>query len=111
MKQRKIAAIITSVTGDRVVVGLEELAHAKELHFVNVPNELLLELIEKILKDPDQIYEEKKTHNFWLFYKLDESRFLVVVVKRTRDGIFFSTLYPTGKKIRNKHSNLKKVKL
>ena len=43
---RKIAAIITAITGDRVIVGEEELYHAIEAHFSMLPVDILLELKE-----------------------------------------------------------------
>ena len=42
---RKIAAIITAVTGDRIVIGEDELRHAMEEHFSMLPTDILLELI------------------------------------------------------------------
>ena len=44
---RHISAIITAVTGDRVIVGKEELLHAMK-HFV-LPEDIFLELLERIL--------------------------------------------------------------
>jgi hypothetical protein len=49
---RKGAAIITAITGDRIVIGEEELEHAIKEHFSMLPVDILLELIERILKDP-----------------------------------------------------------
>ncbi len=58
--ERKIATIITAITGDRVIIGEEELKHALEEHFSILPVDMLLELIERILKDPSEIYEQIK---------------------------------------------------
>lgn len=108
---RRIITIITAVTGDRVVIGEAELTHAQEEHFQILPTDILLELIERILKDPTKIFEETKLHQFHIFYRLDNRRYLVVIVKKTPTGNYFSTMYSTGKSIRNSHKNLKEVKL
>ena len=106
---RKVATIITAITGDRVVIGEAELSHAIEEHFPMLPEDILLELIERILKDPTKIFEEKKLHQYHLFYRLDNRRYLVVIVKRTHTGNYFSSMYSTGNSIRNSHKNLKEV--
>jgi hypothetical protein len=80
-------------------------------HFSMLPRDMLLELIERILKDPTKIYIEEKIHQYYLFYRLDNQKYLVVVVKRTNTGNYFSTMYSTGKTIRNKHKDLKEIKL
>ena len=49
---RKVAAIITAVTGDRIVIGEEELEHAIKEHFSMLPVDILLELIEMNFKRP-----------------------------------------------------------
>ena len=107
---RKIIAVITDVLGDRVVIGESELNHSIKEHFQAIPVDILLELIERVLKDPTKIFEEKKLHQYHLFYRLDHSRFLVAVIKIGKTGNFFSTIYPTGNKVRNKHNRLKEIK-
>ena len=111
MSERKIIAVITNVLGDRVVVGEGELDHAKKEHFENVPKDILLELLERVLKDPTTIYEEKVMHFYHLFYRLEDGKYLVAIIKKSKSGVFFSTIYPTGKSIRNKHKKLRKMKL
>ena len=114
MSKRNIIAIITDALGDRVVVCEEELSHSMGKHFKNLPVDIVLELIERILKDPTDIFQEKSSNErvFNFFYKLEtRDRFIVVVVKVTLEGAFFSSAYPTGKKPRNIHKKLKKVKL
>lgn len=108
---RRVAAVITAITGDRVVIGEAELNHAKEQHFQVLPEDMLLELIERILKDPTKIFEEKKRHQYHIFYRLDNRRYLVVVVKKASTGNYFSTMYSTGASIRNAHKNLVEKKL
>lgn len=108
---RRIIAVITAITGDRVVVGEAEFNHAIEGHFQMIPRDMLLELIERILKDPTKIYEEKKPRLYHIFYHLDHRKYLVVVVKKSDSGNYFSTIYSTGSAIRNKHKKLKEVKL
>lgn len=109
--KRKIAAVITDILGDRVIVGEEELQNHLRKHFAGIPRDMILELIERILKDPSIIYEEVNTHTYHLFYRLETGRFVVVIVKKQDEGTFFSTIYSTGKFIRKKHKKLKRVKL
>ncbi len=105
---RKIKTIITAITGDRVVVGESELSHAIEGHFDTLPEDIFLELLERILKDPTVVYEEESKSLYHLFYKLQNEKYLVVIVKKVDSGSYFSTMYPTGKEVRNKHKKLKK---
>lgn len=111
---RKIIAVITDALGDRVIVGEKELEHSIEGHFKVIPQDIILELLERVLKDPTEIYRDdrKAERVFNFFYSLEKSdRFIVAVVKVTPEGTFFSSLYPTGKSARNKHKNYKKVKI
>lgn len=108
---RRIAAVITAITGDRIIIGEAELNHAKEEHFSMLPKDILLELIERILKDPTKIFEQEKLHQYLLFYRLDNHRYLVVIIKRADTGNYFSTMYSTGNSIRNSHKDLKEVRL
>jgi hypothetical protein len=111
---RKIAAVITDILGDRVVVGEAELLHSMKKHFENIPLDIVLELLERILKDPTEIFrdETKKDRIFNFFYKIEtSSKFVVAVVKVTREGAFFASVYPTGAKPRSIHKKLKKVRL
>ena len=108
--ERKIAAIITAITGDRIVIGEEELKHALQEHFSMLPVDILLELIERVLKDPSEIYEEVKLAQYHLFYKLDNEKYLLVIVKKTSTGNYFSSMYSTGTSIRKAHKDLKEIK-
>jgi hypothetical protein len=107
---RKISTVITAVTGDRVVICEAELKHALETHFPMLPEDILLELIERILKDPTKILEEVKLNEYHLFYRLDNGRYLLVIVKKTSTGNYFSTIYSTGNSIRNTHKDFKEIK-
>lgn len=107
---RKIRTVITAITGDRVVIGELEMSHSIEGHFDTLPEDMFLELLERILKDPTVIYKEKSKKIYHLFYKLHNGKYLVAIIKKTESGSYFSTMYPTGKNIRNKHKNLEKVK-
>lgn len=93
----------------RVVVGELEFLHAKK-HFPMLPDDMLLELIERVLKDPTKIFEEQEPHQYFLFYRLDSGQYLVVVIKKIESGNYFSTIYSTGNSIRSKHKKLKEVK-
>ncbi len=107
---RRVVTIITAITGDRIVIGEAEFHHAKEAHFPMLPADILLELIERILKDPTKIFHQKKLHQYRLFYRLDNQKYLVVIVKQTHTGNYFSSMYSTGNAIRNSHKDLKEVK-
>jgi hypothetical protein len=106
---RRIVTIITAITKDRVIIGEAEFLHAKE-HFPMLPEDMILELIERVLKDPTQIFEEQTLHQYHLFYRLDKCRYLVVIVKKAESGNYFSTMYSTGDSIRKKHKGLKEIK-
>ncbi len=115
MSDRKIITIITDALGDRVIIGSQEFEHAIEGHFQVFPQEIILALLEKILKDPTEIYRDdrkkEKIYNF--FYKFEKGpKFIVVVIKVTPDGAFFTSMYPTGSKgPRNSHKKHKRIKL
>ena len=75
-----------------------------------LPVDILLELIERVLKDPTKIYEQKKLSRYHLFYRLDNRKYLVVIVKKASTGNYFSSMYSTGSSIRNSHKDLKEIK-
>jgi hypothetical protein len=112
--KRKIISIVTAITGHKVVICESELEHALHKHF-RIPKIKLLEIIEQILMDPSFVLlEESKVEHikeYHLFYKLDDGGHLVAVVKVKDEESFFSTIYPTGKNVRNPHKKLKKVKI
>jgi len=107
---KKVAAVITDVLGDRVVVLAEALEHTIARHFTLFPEEIVLELIERVLRDPSDIFEEQNKHLFHLFYRFDSRHYIVVIVKCAPDGSFFVTAYPTGRTYRGKHKSLKRVR-
>ncbi len=47
--KRKIAAVITDILGDRVIIGEDELQIHLKKHFIGIPRDMILELIERIL--------------------------------------------------------------
>ena len=108
---RHISAIITAVTGDRVIVGKEELLHAMK-HFV-LPEDIFLELLERILKEPDKIYleEQKLGKTYYLFYRVFDKRYILAVVKIIDAGAYFTSMYPTGENIRPAHKKFKKISI
>ena len=67
---RRIVSVITAITGDRIVIGEAEFTHAQEEHFSMLPTDILLELIERILKDPTKIFEQKNFINIIFFIAL-----------------------------------------
>ncbi|MBI1860611.1 MAG: hypothetical protein HYR96_06815 [Deltaproteobacteria bacterium] len=87
---KKVTAVITDVLGDRVVVLTEALGHTMARHFPLFPEEIVLELVERVLRDPSEVFQEQKKHLFHLFYRFDSLHYLLVTVRR-------------------KHKNLKKV--
>ncbi len=70
----------------------------------------MLEILERVLRDPVAVFEERATHLFHIFYKVDRRKFLVAIVKRTDAGSYFATMYPTGDKMRGKHAKLRRVR-
>ncbi len=110
-KKREIATVITAITGDRVIVGKQELEHAM-LHFI-LPEDIFLELLERVLKDPHEVYldDTKKEKEYHLFYKILKFRYILAIVKVIEDGAYFTSMYTTGEDIRNSHKKLKKLKL
>ena len=111
--KRKIVAVITAVTGDRVVVSEEALTHVINEHFRGVPQGIILETIERVLKDPSDIYRDgrEKDREYDFFYRLENGDFIVVIVKVIAEGAYLSSMYPTGKRHRNKHKKFKRVKV
>ncbi len=111
LQNKNIIAVITAATGDRVVITQTELKNHAQKHFPNLPLYILIEFIEKILKEPDHILLDPETNKHLLFYRIDEKKYVVVVIKRTDDGVYFSSIYPTGQDMRSKHKKFKKVKI
>jgi hypothetical protein len=107
---RKIVKVITAITGNQIVIGEAELRHAQE-HFL-LPDHIFLELLEMILKDPDEILVDdlKAPRIYYLFYRLQNKRYLCAVVKVASTGSFFASMYPTGTSLRNAHKKLQKLK-
>ena len=76
---RRRAAVIRAATGDDVIIGEQELRHAMR-HFT-----------------------------YRLFYRLEDGRYLLAVVKLTPAGAFLASMYPTGRSIRPSHRRFRKV--
>lgn len=110
---RKIIAVITAITGDRVIVTDEAIKHVIEEHFRGIPQDIILETMERVLRDPTDLYRDSSNKNkeYDFFYRLESGDFIVVIVKVIPDGAYLSSMYPTGKKHRNKHKKFKRVKL
>lgn len=110
MRPKLIIKTIKSATGDRVTVTAESLNHSIR-HF-NIPEDLFLELLERVLVHPTAVFEElhPPIAVFHLFYRLEGLGYVVAVVKVKVDGCFLVTVYPTKKKIRPKHAKLKRLK-
>ena len=106
---RKIIGVITTLKGDRVIVGESELRHAQE-HFL-LPDDIFLELLERVLKDPSEIFADDIKHptQYLMFYRLENKRFIVAVVKVTSTGHYFTSMYPTGSTIRNTRRKLRRL--
>lgn len=114
MTHKKIITIITAVTGDRVILTDEAVRHVIDVHFRGIPQAIILETVERVLKDPSELYKDSthKNKEYDFFYRLESGEFLVAVVKIIpNDGAYLSSMYPTGKRHRNKHKKLKKVRI
>ncbi|NBU21534.1 hypothetical protein EBS43_09050, partial [bacterium] len=103
----------TAVTGDRVIVTDEALRHVIEEHFRGIPQDIILETIERVLRDPTDLFRDSRDQSkeYDFFYRLESGDFIVAIVKIIPGGAYLSSLYPTGKKHRNKHKKFKRVKL
>ncbi len=109
--KRDIVTIITSATGERVIVCRDELDHAMR-HFI-LPEDIFLELLERVLKDPSEVYIDstEKMKEYRFFYKIIQERYILVIIKIISEGAFFSSMYTTGSSIRNTHKKFIKIKL
>lgn len=109
--RRKIVTVITAVNGERVIVCKDELDHA--LRHFTLPEDIFLELLERVLKDPSDIYVDDLTapQVYHLFYKLESGRYLLAVIKLLNDGNYLASMYPTGKKIRALHKKMRRLKI
>lgn len=93
-----------------MIIGELELAHALDEHFGFVPRDVVLEILERVLRDPVAIFEEQTRHVFHIFYKIDRGKYLVAIIKKTSTGTYFATMYPTGTTIRGKHKKLRRIR-
>jgi hypothetical protein len=111
MAVRKRAAVIRAATGDDVLIREAELQHAMR-HFP-LPRDLVLVLIARVLENPTVVLADDAhaPHEYRLFYRLDDGRYLLAVVKLTDRGAFFASLYPTGRRIRPSHRRFRQVLL
>ncbi len=109
--KRKIVCVISAATGDLVIVGEDELQHAAR-HFV-LPRSILVELLTVILKDPSEVFLDtsKPSKLYKIYYKLEDNRYLLVIVKILKEGAFFASMYSTGKKVKARHSKMKRIKI
>lgn len=111
---KKIIAVITAATSDRVIVTDDTIKLIIEEHFRGIPKDIILETVERVLRDPSEVYKDtqkSKGKEYDFFYRLETGEYVVVVVKILETGAFLSSMYPTGKKPRNKHKDFKRVKL
>ncbi|MBI1814091.1 MAG: hypothetical protein HYR72_03870 [Deltaproteobacteria bacterium] len=90
MLPRGVASVVTAATHDRVVIGDAELDHARR-HFP-LPRDLLLKLVERVLMHPTAVLvdDAKSPRQYRLFYRLEDGRYLLAVVKVTR--AFFASM-------------------
>ena len=110
--KRKILSVIRAATGTIVSIGELEVGHALK-HFL-IPQIKLLEVIEQVLLDPTKVFQESQSDDgktFYLFYRLENRRYLVAVIKSIENQAHFVTLYPTGTKIKAKHMRMKRIKV
>jgi hypothetical protein len=110
-KSEEIITIITAITGERVIVRKDEMEHAMR-HFL-LPEEIFLELLEKVLKNPSEIYfdESSEGKTYHLFYRLFQKKYILAVVKVISEGAYFASMYATGETIRKSHKKFKRLRL
>lgn len=113
MSKRKIVTVVTAITGDRVIVTEDSIKHVIDEHFRGIPQGIILETLERVLKDPSDIYKDTQDENkeYDFFYRLEDGKYIVAIVKIKKDGAYLSSMYPTGKRHRTKHKRFKKVKI
>jgi len=80
-------------------------------HFT-LPRDLLIELIERVLQHPDTVLvdDEKEPHEYRLFYRLEDGRYILAVVKIVQDEAFFASMYLTGKRMRRSHRHFRRLR-
>lgn len=107
--ERKRAAVVKAITGDEVIVGEAELVHA--MRHLTLPRDLILALIVRVLEDPSLVFvdDTRTPHEYRMFYRLEDGRYLLAVVKVTPRGTFFASLYPTGRRIRPSHRRFRRI--
>ena len=105
---RRRAAVIRAATGDEVIIGEVELRHAMS-HFT-LPRDIVLALIVRVLEHPTLVLadDSHEPREYRLFYRLEDGRYLLAVVKVTPAGAFFASLYPTGRNIRPSHRRFRR---
>jgi len=106
---RRIARVIRAATNEDVTVCDAELEHAQR-HFP-LPRDLVMELIERVLTQPTAVYADdaKSPHEYRMFYRLDDGRYILAVVKVIAEGAFFASMYPTGRRVRGSHRKFRRV--
>jgi hypothetical protein len=109
VEERRRAAVVKAATGNDVIIGEAELRHAMQ-HFA-LPRDLVLSLIRRVLENPTLVLaDDRRTPNeYRMFYRLEDGRYLLAVVKVTAAGAFFASMYPTGRKIRPSHRRFKRI--
>lgn len=109
MSVRQIATSVKAITRESVMIGEAELTHAMR-HFT-LPRDLLIELIKRVSQHPTKVLvdDKKKPHEYRLFYRLEDGRYILAVVKVIQDGAFFASMYPTGKRGRRSHGNFRRL--
>ena len=83
---------------------------ACESHFP-LPTDLLLDLVERVLTRPTAVYADdaKRPREYRLFYRLEDGRYILAVVKVIPEGAFFASMYPTGRHVRGSHRRFRRV--
>ena len=104
---RKRVGVVKAAIGIEVVVGEAELGHAMR-HFT-LPRDLVFALITRVLREPTLVLADQiqAPRQYRMFYRLEDGRYLLAVVKVTGRGAFFA--YPTGRRIRPSHARFRQV--
>jgi len=110
MAVRRVAASVKAITGEEIVIGEAELIHAMR-HFT-LPRDLLLELIKRVLQKPTVVLVDNQIepHEYRLFYRLEDGRYILAVVKVVKDVSYFASMYPTGKRMRKLHQRFRRLR-
>ena len=76
-----------------------------------MPRDLVIALVARVLTQPTVVLADDvdSPHQYRLFYRLDDGRYILAVVKVTAAGMFLASMYPTGRTIRPSHRRFRRI--